>query len=79
MSLKVFCDSCQQFIKVAKQDEVSELKGPVICQVCLNKSSAYLKQVEKIASEATNKINGILDRARSEFDDARHRVVDAKD
>lgn len=78
MSLKVFCDTCQEFIKVAKQDEVSELKGPVICQKCLNKSSDYLKQVERIASQAMNSINNTLDRARAEFDDARHKVVDAK-
>jgi hypothetical protein len=78
MALRVFCDSCQTFIKIAKQDEVSDLKGPVICQVCLNKSSAYLKQVERVAGESINKINNILDSARAAFDDARHRLVDAE-
>jgi len=78
MALRVFCDSCQKYIKTAKQDEVSELKGPVVCQDCVNKSSAYLKQVEKVAGEAQNKINNVLDAARAAFDDARHRLVDAE-
>ena len=79
MALRVFCDSCQTFIKIAKQDEVSELKGPVVCQACLNKSSAYLKQVEGVAAQAVNEIHAVLDRARAAFDDARHRLVDAKE
>lgn len=76
MALRVFCDSCQSFIKVAKENEVSELKGSVICQACVNKSSGYLKAVEKISSEAIGKISGVLDKARAEFDDARHRLVE---
>lgn len=76
MSLRVFCDSCHTFIKVAKMDEVSDLKGPVICQSCLNKSSSYLKQVESIAGNAINKINGVVDQARASFDDARHALVE---
>lgn len=75
MALRVFCDSCQSFIKIAKENEVSELKGAVICQACVNKSSAYLKLVEKISNESINKINGVLDKARADFDDARHRLV----
>jgi protein-arginine kinase activator protein McsA len=78
MALRVFCDSCQTFIKIAKMDEVSELKGPVICQNCLTKSSTYLKQVERVAGESINKINNVLDAAKAAFDDARHRLVDAQ-
>ena len=76
MALRVFCDSCQTFIKIAKQEDVSDLKGPVVCQACLYKVNVYLKQVERIAGESINKINSVLDNARAQFDDARHHLVD---
>lgn len=78
MSLKVFCDSCHEYIKTARMDEVSDLKGPVICKKCLDKTSLYLKNIERVAGEAINKINGVLDAARVKFDDARHSIVDAE-
>ena len=78
MALRVFCDSCQTFIKVAKENEVSDLKGTVICQSCVSKTSAYLKEVQSIAGQSINKINGVLDAAKAAFDDARHRLVEQK-
>ena len=78
MALRVFCDSCQTFIKVAKENEVSDLKGTVICQSCVNKTSVYLKEVQSIAGQSINKINNVLDSAKAAFDDARHRLVEQK-
>lgn len=76
MAIKVFCNSCQRFIKDIQKRDLSDATGTEICTECYNKTVLYVNEVKKIAGETINKINGVLDKALAEFDEAKRRVTE---
>jgi len=75
MALKIFCNSCHEFIRDARPDEISSLRGTEICQKCEAKHSEFLKIVQKASTRATNKINDVVNRFQAECEEAKRHIV----
>ena len=75
MAVKIFCSACQQFIRDAKQAEISSLKGTEICSACETRVNTLLVEVEKTHAKALNQINMARDTAKAEIEEAKRRVI----
>ena len=49
MAVKIFCNSCQEFIKNATKNDLNGLTGQEICQPCEAKVKSAFDEVEKAA------------------------------
>ena len=78
MTLKIFCNSCHEFVRDAKSEEISSLRGTEICQGCESKHSEFLAKIDKMANRATNKINDVLNRFQADCEEAKRHIVKAE-
>jgi hypothetical protein len=79
MAVKIFCNSCQKFIKDASPNEISLLRGTEICVDCEGKFSEVLLKIEKIAKTSMVKIERARDDAKVKIDEAMHNVMEGED
>lgn len=75
MPLKYFCNSCQEYIRDVRPEEISSLRGTEICQTCEAKHSEFLKAVEKVSKRAINKINDAANRFQAEIEEAKRHII----
>lgn len=75
MAVKIFCNSCQKFIKEASKKEFSDLTGSEICENCEQKVADALKDIEKTANRAIVQIQTTLGKAKSDIEELMRRVV----
>lgn len=73
--LKIFCNSCHEYVRDAKPEEISSLRGTEICQGCESKHSEFIEKVEKLANRAVNKVNDITNRFQADCEEAKRHVV----
>jgi len=77
MSVKIFCDYCEKFIKNAsKNDNAFEA---AVCQECALKTSGAADDVEKAARRAVKQIQDVLSQFRAEVDRVQRRVFKSDD
>lgn len=75
MAVKIFCSSCENFIRNAYPAEISNLTGDEICENCENKQSLILTKMEKAATRAHRKIDDAISRFNSDCEEAKRHVV----
>ena len=75
MPLKYFCNSCQEYIRDVRPEEISSLRGTEICEKCESKHSEYLIAIDKASKKAMNKINDAVNRFQAECEEAKRHVV----
>ena len=73
--LKIFCNSCHEYVRDARPEEISSLRGTEICQNCEAKHSEFLKTVEKASTRAINKINDVVNRFQAECEEAKRHII----
>jgi len=76
MAVKIFCNSCQRFIRDARnKNEISDLTGHEICQDCEQAVSNMLVEIERVGKRAITAIQGILSSCRAEIEENMRRVI----
>lgn len=75
MAVKIFCNACQHFIRDARRDELSDLKGTEICFPCETRIKGLFDEVDKIAKRSAVKIQSAADKARADLEEAMRRVI----
>lgn len=75
MSVKIFCNACQKYIKDAKASELSDLRGTEICVDCETRIKGLFDEVDKIGKRGTVKIQTAVDKAKSDLEEAMRRVI----
>jgi len=75
MAIKIFCNSCQKYIRDAKPGEISSLRGTEVCAECEQSYSELIKKVQKLAAQATNKINTAVNSFMAEAEEAKRHVI----
>jgi hypothetical protein len=76
MSVKVFCNCCQKYIKDCKPNELSNIRGNEICADCEGRVVAALKSVEDSMKKAITHIQQIGGKAIAELDEMKRRVME---
>jgi len=75
MAIKIFCSSCEQFIRNASPSEISNLTGQEICENCANKQSEYIVSIEKAATRAHRKIDDAIHRFSADCEEAKRHLI----
>lgn len=75
MAVKIFCNACQNFIRDARRDELSELKGTEICVSCETRVQGLYDEVEKVARKSVVRIQNAADKAKADMEEAMRRVI----
>ena len=75
MAVKIFCNACQEFIRDAKQHELSDLKGTEICVSCETRIKGLFDEVDRVAKKSVVKIQNVAGQARAELEEAMRRVI----
>lgn len=78
MAVKIFCNSCQKYIRDAKPDEISMLRGTEICTKCESSYSSTLVQVEKMAKRGIVRIERARDDAKASIEEAMRNVTEGE-
>jgi len=76
MAVKIFCNSCQKFIKDAMPNELSLLRGTEICTDCKEKFSEVLIKIEKTAKTSIVRIERARDDAKVKIEEAMRSVME---
>lgn len=76
MAVKIFCNSCQKYIRDARRDELSELKGTEICEACASFAEDSKTQINKARQRAVQKVNQKADKAIADIEDIMRRVIE---
>ena len=75
MAIKIFCNSCQKYIRDAKPGEISSLRGIEICEECEKGYSEYIKAVQKAADRAIDKITSAAKNFQVQAEEAKKHIV----
>jgi hypothetical protein len=75
MAVKIFCNACQNFIRDARRDELSDLKGTEICVPCETRVKGLYDEVEKVARRSIVKIQTASDKGKADMEEAMRRVI----
>ena len=76
MAVKIFCNCCENFIRNAKPNEISQLKGSEVCEGCASKMSKTLDDIETIFNRFQSAVKLARDTAKGEIEEARRRVIE---
>ena len=76
MAVKIFCNCCENFIRNAKPNEIANLKGTEICEVCADKMAKTLDDIETIYKRFMSSVQLARDTAKGEIEEARRRVIE---
>ena len=75
MAIKVFCDACETFIRNARDDELSDLKGGVICPDCEGKINELFTFLDKHQKQTEQKIRVVFSDARATLERRVRKVM----
>ena len=75
MAIKIFCNSCQKYIRDAKPGEISSLRGIEICQECEGAYSDFIKKIQKAADRAVDKITSAAKNFQAEAEEAKRHII----
>ena len=75
MAVKIFCNACQQFIRDARRDELSDLHGTEICVECETRIKGIFDEVERVAKRSVVKIETASSTAKAELEEAMRHVI----
>ena len=73
--LKLFCNSCHEFVKEINPLKAGKLTGLEVCEGCEGKMAGAIEEVGKIAKRATLKIKKIEDKAKADLEIAMLKVM----
>jgi hypothetical protein len=75
MSVKIFCNSCQKFIKDANKNELKSLDGNEICEECLNFTLAKIEDIKRVARQGIVTVEKTRDKALADLDRSIRKVI----
>jgi len=75
MSVKIFCNACQRFIKDASKNDLNILTGQEVCQDCEQKVKSAFDEVEKVARRGIVQIERKRDDLRAELERMVKKVI----
>ena len=75
MSVKIFCNSCQKFIKDADKNQIKSLDGNEICENCLAFNQDKIKDIQQVARKGIVQIERARDAALAELDRSIRKVI----
>ena len=73
--LKLFCNCCHGFIKELEPIGAGKLTGLEVCEVCSEKMSSSIEDIEKMSKRAQFAIQKKADRAKADIEMALSRVL----
>jgi hypothetical protein len=79
MAVKIFCNSCQKFIKDATPNEIAGLRGTEICTDCEDGFSIAMREVEKISKRGIVQIERKRDDIKVKLEEAMRNVIGGDD
>ena len=75
MSVKIFCNSCQKFIKDANKNEIKSFDGNEICEECLKFTLSKIEEIKGVARRGVVSIETARDRALADLDRSIRKVI----
>ena len=75
MAVKIFCKSCQKFIKDARHDEIPQLRGTEICVDCEAKYRTAMDDVIKISKRGIVRIETARDKCKADLEEAMRNII----
>ena len=75
MSVKIFCNSCQKYIKDAEKNELKTLDGNEICETCLDFTKSKIGEIQSVARKGIVSIETARDRALADLDRSIRKVI----
>lgn len=75
MSVKIFCNSCQKYIKDADKNELKTLDGNEICESCLKFTLDKIDEIKSVARKGVVSIERARDTALVDLDRAIRKVI----
>lgn len=79
MAVKIFCNSCQKFIKNAKKNDLNILTGSEICQECEETVKTAFEEVEKAARRGIVQIEKKRDTIKANLERMVKKVIKPDD
>ena len=79
MAVKIFCNSCQKFIKDASPNEISLLRGTEICTDCEAGFSKAMEEIERISKRGIVQIERKRDDIKAKLEEAMRSVIGGED
>lgn len=75
MAIKIFCNACQRYIRDARPNEISELKGIEICTDCEDRIKGLWNDVEKLQKQLEQRARVMFSDAKAQLDGAVKKVI----
>ena len=75
MSVKIFCNSCQKYIKDADKNELKTLDGNEICEDCLKFTLNKIEEIKRVARQGVVNIEKTRDSALVDLDRSIRKVI----
>lgn len=79
MAVKIFCNSCQQFIKNASKNDFNKLTGSEICEACEAQVKGAFDAVDKTARRGIVQIERQRDDIKAELERMAKKVIKPDD
>jgi hypothetical protein len=76
MAVKIFCNSCQTFIKDATPNEIALLRGTEICTKCEGGFAKAMEDVIKISKRGIVQIERKRDDIKVKLEEAMRNVME---
>lgn len=68
MAIKLFCNTCERFIKNLKPVEIADYRDGAMCSECEKRINGLYLKIEKLRDSTTHRLNKILDKAKAELE-----------
>ena len=75
MSVKVFCNGCQQYIKDVGKKDIRSLTGNEICEICSTKARTAFDDIDKASKRAIVQIETLRDQRKAELESMYKKVI----
>ena len=79
MSVKIFCNSCQTFIKNASKNDFNKLTGSEICEPCETQVKSAFDAVDKAARRGIVQVERQRDDIKAELERMAKKVIKPDD
>lgn len=79
MAVKIFCNSCQNFIKNATRNDLNVLTGEEICPGCETRVRTAVDDIEKASRRAIVQIETKRDKAKADLERMYKKVIKPDD
>ena len=75
MAVKIFCNSCQKYIKDAEKNELKTLDGNEICKACLDFTIHKIEEIKAVARRGVVSVETTRDKALADLDRSIRKVI----